>query len=251
METINPKHLRIAGYLLAALFFALVITYFYKYVKKKFAELETKGITPLQAVKNATVNANAICTKGNAFPLSQGSCGSNVVSLQVALNKYAKSGISNDGKFGPKTKSALAAAMGKTSITLSELQTFIKNNTANTTKPKKDYFGDGSQNGSSGSWDGTTQPSYNAASYPTDLRAFAIDVQTDLDKTYMLGSRKNTGVWAQLLLLNPADLKTVATYIRTLYGTTLYSRVSMARWDVTDDVNVLIKNKLIAAGVGE
>lgn len=228
----TPKQQKIVGYAVVALLAVLILMYVIKYVKLKFAELEQQHITPIQAVKNLAVNPVTICTKGNEYPLQQGSCGSNVVALQRWLNTRGYV-VKVDGKFGPKTKSFLSAATGRTTVTEADSKTMVLVGVPVVPVP------------------GNALPVHTQAEdYPKDLTAFAIAVQTDLDRHYLFGGRKKEGVWAQMLLLNPADLKAVAAYISRTYGKSLFSQIEGVQWNITDDTDLLLKNKLKAVGLG-
>lgn len=263
----KEQHVKILVRVLAVLAAVLIIRYSYLWIRRQFSGLESHALDSSDNLAGATVTS--AYAAGNAFPLKQGSAGSNVVKLQQFLNAYGGASLTVDGKFGPKTKAALAAYNGKTSVTQTDLASWINSKiknipasgSAGTTGAGNSGDWSGSSGGGGGGF-GTTGPDYfsdentggnydtDSAQYPSNITDYASELKTDLDSTYVFSTRDKSGVYAQALMLSPADLKRVATIFKETYGENLYQRINTARFSVNSNADILIKNKLIACGAG-
>jgi hypothetical protein len=188
------------------------------------------------------------------FPLSKGSCGTNVTKLQKLLIKRHGAQIEADGIFGDKTQAEVFKVFNKYSVSEPSLQRYgqiapspIGTNGGTTGSTT------GQTGGASGSYGDGGPSDYTKDAAPTkalSISAFGTTVKTDLDSVYMLGGRKNTGVWTQMVELSDEDLKAVAQFYMNTFGLSLYDSVNKSRWDITDNVDLLIKNRLITVGYG-
>lgn len=100
----------------------VVIVFYYTQYGGTVEPLKEKlGLGGGKKNTNGSGNTTAEKTLPDAsFPLKQGSYGQQVKDIQHYLNYYYKAGLTEDGDFGPKTKTAVKKYLGKEQITEAE-----------------------------------------------------------------------------------------------------------------------------------
>ncbi len=98
-------------------------------IYKKFFKKDTTD------TDTETDTETKIITSSTTFPIKKGMSGSDVVAIQKAINKKCKKNISEDGKFGPNTESALLSCYGVLAVN----ETLFKEMSSGTGCPEGTY----------------------------------------------------------------------------------------------------------------
>lgn len=188
------------------------------FVKSKNKKDEKTGKTSVSS-KGVSISVPLIqYNKGNSFPLSEGSSGSNVGRLQVALNKNATIKLKVDNLFGSKTKQELLNQTGKITATEKELEDLEKREKGE---------------------------SVNVEISENDkLILLAWDINNDIkNKTYPFG-RTDSYPYNDVMLLNDDNLINLADIYKSNHGKTLLKDIDDAFFSAFSKIDSQIMNRL-------